>query len=228
MIKKSPGIYLITCSPPNRLPLYYVGQSVNLHNRQREHFSELKRDDHNNPYMQSLWKMYGAESFKFEVLEVCERDDLDDREQWWLDHMHGYRRCLNLAKDAASPNRGKPIPPDVRAKIGAAQRGKIISYEQRKAISASLKGRKQSAEFSAKLSAAFKGRVLTAEHRSKLSVKNGKLLRQHILMMAHASRFKASMQPTKLASQEAMFLWRVAASSRSTKATAGNFQRLAN
>ena len=165
---KSSGIYLITCKPEGRLPLYYVGQSVDLAFRKSEHFSDLKNNKHNNKRMQACWNKFGKSTFSFEVLCECCHEDLDEIEQWFLDEIHGYRRVMNLAKEVNTPNRGRITPPDVRKKISEATKGRVVPPERRKLIAEKLRGRKLTPEQCAKISAKFKGRIFSDEHRKKL------------------------------------------------------------
>jgi hypothetical protein len=46
---------------------------------------ELRGNRHPNRHLQSAWNKYGAQAFKFEVLEIVPKDRLTAREQYWLD-----------------------------------------------------------------------------------------------------------------------------------------------
>lgn len=84
------GIYQITCSVSNKI---YIGSSVNVKKRWRDHRSALRKKSHVNPHLQSAWCKYGEESFVFELVEeVSKNDHLLEREQWWLDRTKSYDR----------------------------------------------------------------------------------------------------------------------------------------
>ena len=47
----------------------YIGQTNDPEQRKRAHFGGLKRNKHENPYLQSAWNKYGEDSFYFEVID---------------------------------------------------------------------------------------------------------------------------------------------------------------
>ena len=63
------GIYLITCAATGD---QYVGRSADLETRWKVHQGSLALKKHQNSNIQALADKYGAESFTFEILEVCE------------------------------------------------------------------------------------------------------------------------------------------------------------
>lgn len=77
------GIYKIT----NRINgHYYIGQSVGVKKRFREHcFAAAHSDnkDHNSPIHRALAK-YGKDNFIFEIIEECSKEKLDKREIFWI------------------------------------------------------------------------------------------------------------------------------------------------
>jgi group I intron endonuclease len=155
---KTCGIYLIKCTRPDGLPLYYVGQAINIRDRWNEHKRDLRSGSHRNRHMQNVWRKYGESAFSLVVLDACAADDLDESEQWWLDEMHGYLRCMNIAKDVANPQRGIPISAENKAKIGAANRGKKRTDDMRQRLSAATQGRVYGAEVYQKIGAALRGK----------------------------------------------------------------------
>ncbi len=59
----------------------YIGQTVkSVERRWQAHRSMLKRNNHDNFYLQNAWNKYGEDSFVFKV--ICESDinSLDDIE----------------------------------------------------------------------------------------------------------------------------------------------------
>lgn len=63
----------------------YIGSSKQIHKRIREHFGELQRNVHDNPYLQKAYNKYGMESFEFGVLEETSIEDRLKIEQEYLD-----------------------------------------------------------------------------------------------------------------------------------------------
>lgn len=47
----------------------YIGSSVNLENRRREHLFYLRHSTHHSPYLQRVYDKYGESAFLFEVIE---------------------------------------------------------------------------------------------------------------------------------------------------------------
>ena len=63
------GIYRITCTANNKS---YIGSSVNILERWREHISHLRAGIHHSVYLQRCYNKYGEDSIKFEVLAILE------------------------------------------------------------------------------------------------------------------------------------------------------------
>lgn len=87
----------------------YVGQSVDMLRREREHFKRLRVGVHENSYLQNSFNKYGEENFKFEMLEEVEITFLRQREQHWIDLIGEY----NL-RDAGE---GCALRPEHKAKL---------------------------------------------------------------------------------------------------------------
>lgn len=80
-----PGIYAIVNT---RNQHTYVGQSKLLEQREAQHFRDLRRNKHHNPYLQNAFNKYGEAAFTFVVLEyVPAMHELDAREQYWIDEL---------------------------------------------------------------------------------------------------------------------------------------------
>ena len=68
------GIYMIRNTINDKL---YIGKSVDVKKRFREHKHELRLGRHHNVYLQNAWNKYGEGAFEFLVLEECDRDSLN-------------------------------------------------------------------------------------------------------------------------------------------------------
>ena len=62
----------------------YIGQSRNIYKRWYQHTYTLNSKQHRNSYLQRAWNKYGQDSFKFEVIDKCNIDTLDDKEQYYI------------------------------------------------------------------------------------------------------------------------------------------------
>lgn len=146
----------------------YIGQSVNIHNRWRQHKNELNSNMHFNDYLQKSWNKYGAENFRFYVLEYCDVDRLDNLEVYYinlyktLNRNHGY----NLTSGGSD---NKIYSNETRIRISNALKGHKVSLESRIKISKNhadvsgdkngMYGRRHSEEAKQRVGQANKGRV---------------------------------------------------------------------
>lgn len=87
------GIYMITNKINNKK---YIGQSSNIYQRWTHHKSDLNNNRHHNCHLQSSWNKYGKDNFDFTILEECEENKLDIREQYWIQKYDSYNTGYNL------------------------------------------------------------------------------------------------------------------------------------
>lgn len=81
MKEKICGIYCIENIIDNKR---YIGQSVDIRQRFRNHKSNLRNNKHSNTHLQGAWNLYKEENFIFYVVEVCDKCDLDYKEQYYI------------------------------------------------------------------------------------------------------------------------------------------------
>lgn len=77
------GIYKIKCTKNKKI---YVGHSKNIEKRIKHHINSLIRGNHDNSYLQNAFKKYGEEFFEFKILELCEHENIIDREYFWINY----------------------------------------------------------------------------------------------------------------------------------------------
>lgn len=75
------GIYQIRNTADGKV---YVGLSVNIPKRWKDHKKTLRKGTHFNGYLQNAWTKYGESCFVFEVLQLAEEADLGSLEQYWI------------------------------------------------------------------------------------------------------------------------------------------------
>lgn len=77
----------------------YIGQSVNIERRYKDHIVRAKNNFINNTeYDSSLHKAmrkYGINNFSFEILEECEKIELNEKERYWIAHYNSYHKGYN-------------------------------------------------------------------------------------------------------------------------------------
>lgn len=144
------GVYLIVNTANGN---FYVGSSRDLPKRFSAHRRALETGRHEGPGLQAAWDKYGAEAFRFEVLEYCEPNRLIEVEQG---HIDGLRPRYNR-----NPIAGKPP-------------ATVYTDERRARVSAQFKGRRHTEETKRRMSEAAKGRVFSDDHRQKLIAANRK------------------------------------------------------
>lgn len=96
------GVYYIVEKTTNRI---YVGSSVNIKRRVKQHYSDLIGNLHKNSYLQRTWNKYGELSFVSGVLELVDRkENLLSSEQYWIDFFESASRedGFNLSPTAGS------------------------------------------------------------------------------------------------------------------------------
>jgi group I intron endonuclease len=81
----------------------YIGSSVNVELRWRQHMWACKRGEHRSEKMQRAYGKYGAK-FKFTILEECASDKLIRVEQQYMDL---YKPKYNTVLDAENPMRSE-------------------------------------------------------------------------------------------------------------------------
>ena len=176
------GIYAIINTVNSKR---YIGSSVDLEQRRKEHWRALMRGDHDNTHLQRSANKHGVGAFVFEVLETCGIDELISREQCYLDESQPEYNMLPRAHSML----GTRMSEAVKEKISRALRGRSSPMKgKRHTEAAKLKmsrsqkgnrhlwGHKHSLESRAKMSrshlgqpAPNKGQSHSAETRAKIS-----------------------------------------------------------
>jgi group I intron endonuclease len=76
----------------------YIGQSTNIVYRFYYHYGKLKKGVHPNTHLQASWNKYGEDNFEFSVIDECKKDQLNEREIFWIEvfnsFFHGYNQTL--------------------------------------------------------------------------------------------------------------------------------------
>jgi group I intron endonuclease len=125
-VKKYCGIY---CIQNKTTSMAYVGQSVDIVKRWSAHTTPGKKSSG----IQKAIKEAGIEAFHFFVLEICLREELNDREIHWIKTYD----CIHPKGYNGNSGGGAPTK---------------VSDEAKKKMSVSAKGKKLSEETKAKMS----------------------------------------------------------------------------
>lgn len=170
---KTCGIYSIKNKIDGKL---YIGKAVNIEGRFRTHISSLKKNKHDNDYLQNAWNKYGSESFEFSILEKCDKDSLNDREIFHISNLKTKRPGGYNLTDGGD---GITNPSDsTRKKISESMTGKKRSEESKRKQSESLMGHpgrrgwKQTSEAKRKISIKNTGQKRSDDFRKGVSERN--------------------------------------------------------
>lgn len=79
---------------------YYIGQSVQLHERILTHLSELKKNTHSNKKLQKAYNKYGVP--EVHILEYCSPEVLNSKEIFWIEEFNSYYEGFNNTKGGES------------------------------------------------------------------------------------------------------------------------------
>lgn len=95
----------------------YIGSSNDVKFRISTHKSRLKKGNHHSIKLQRAYNKYGLESFIFELIEICDIDDLLIREQHYINLFDSYNNGYNSTLIAGSPMLGKTQSIEAKNKI---------------------------------------------------------------------------------------------------------------
>ena len=151
MYKIISGIYEIRNIINNKK---YVGSAASIKSRWEKHRRTLRNNDHANPHLQNAWNKYGEFSFTYSILEVCPKNILIEREQYYIDLL-----CpeYNIRK-VASSNYGLKRTKEMNEKTSKSMKGKQNCL-----------GNKQSKETIEKRMLKIRGIKKTQEQREVIS-----------------------------------------------------------
>lgn len=99
------GVYKITNTKNGKV---YIGQSVDVKKRFKEHKRELRSNNHINCYLQDDWNIYGEKAFTFEVVQKCRSVHLDEIEQHLIkeydstNREKGYNRSAGCGRNLSA------------------------------------------------------------------------------------------------------------------------------
>lgn len=120
MAKERVGIYGIKNKISGK---YYVGKSVDVHKRLKDHGKRLKGGYHFNQKLQRAWAKYGGLNFEFMVLEHCQRDELNNKETSWIKKLDSRINGFNMT-DGGDGSQGRKQSKETKEKLRNAFLGK--------------------------------------------------------------------------------------------------------
>lgn len=173
MGKKPVGVYVISNPKTDET---YIGSGV-LHNRERDHFRQLKTGRHGNYKLQKAFNK-DPEGFEFHGAELETRNAALEIENALIEEHWGNPLLLNLAKDAKAPMQGRKMSDEVRRRMSESQQGHpgvrhtpetIEKIREAHRGNSYRSGKPHSEETKALLSKMVKERMTDPQHREKIS-----------------------------------------------------------
>ena len=158
----------------------YVGGTLNMYRRLREHKNELRKCKHGNSHLQNACNKHGENNLVFLPLLYCDPKNVLLYEQICID---GLRPEYNIALDASAPMKGHKHTEESRRKMSAFQSGRkrgAPSEETREKIRASNIGQVRSEETRKKNSAARLGKPQCGGVRFHSDATKLKMSQSHI------------------------------------------------
>lgn len=152
-----PAIYMIVNIYNDK---YYIGSAVDVRNRVNYHLSVLSRNVHHNGHLQRAWNLYGKHAFIYLILEKTTRENLEAKEQLWIDKLKASDpECGYNIRKQANSNQGYKFTEEAKRKIRAAKLGKPRSNETKEKLRIAAKNQirtKRTPETKLKMSEAAK------------------------------------------------------------------------
>ena len=148
----------------------YIGQTINLEDRKKRYRNGSCKGQ---ILIHRHIKKYGWDNLLFEVIEITEIDNLNDREMFWIDYYKSnYNRYklngLNLT-DGGEGAKGHITSETTKEKLRQHRLGKKLSDETKEKISATLKGNVMPKQTKEKIRQARIGKKHTIEIKEKIS-----------------------------------------------------------
>jgi group I intron endonuclease len=155
------GIYKIhSISKPERV---YIGSSVNITRRWREHILCLRKKNHESPKLQNHYNKHGEVDLQFSILLGCEKEDLLKIEQYFIDSYNPWFNTCRKASHSLGAKQSKTSNVLRSESMRLVWKNKVMTKEERRNRSESHKGNSNA-----------KGKKWSADSRDKMKGnKNG-------------------------------------------------------
>ena len=184
----------------------YVGQSIRVEYRLKQHMKGLAENKHSNEHLQRAYTLYGVDAFATEVLEVCSQEVLTEREQFWMD-FYCPTGLYNLAPAAGSVA-GYKFTETQRRSVSDANLKRFESEEAKRKHGESLKGNengragkgsKRTEQTKKNISDSLKGKKFSEAHlkamsESQMGKKRGPHSEEHRAKLSEAAKLRWSKQ----------------------------------
>ena len=159
-------IYKATCKTTG---LSYIGQTINLQSRIKQHWYDRK----DGTKFHTALLQYGRDDFEWSIIEECDESLLDERERYWIEYYNTYNEGYNTDKGGNYNSLNRNASED-RKQIGERTRNSLtgthLTEEHKRNVGIAnskamlgntngrgLKGKPKSEQARANMSTAHKG-----------------------------------------------------------------------
>lgn len=159
------GVYVIKNKINDKV---YIGSSINIKKRWKEHINSLQKKSHANFHLQRAWDTYGKEAFEFSIEEECKVENLLAVEQRWLDEYKSYNidNGYNICENAGN-TLGRKHTDESRKKISINHHDVIGKNNPMFGVPSPNSGKKHTTETKKKISDKLKGKKSWSEGKTK-------------------------------------------------------------
>lgn len=140
-LPETSGIYQIVNKTTEKR---YVGYASNIRQRLKGHISDLSLNKHPNDYLQKAWNKYGAEAFSSSVLEVCPKENLCLKEDYWVKVLKVCDKYFGYNIKNTDPKGLAGCAEETKVKLSIINKGQkpsALCIERRKQVQMSKEGR---------------------------------------------------------------------------------------
>ena len=175
----------------------YIGQSVDVERRFKEHKLQLNGNYHKNSHLQSAWNKYGAGVFEFKIIaEDIPIEELDDLERTFIGHYNTMSPNYGYNHEEGG-NKNKSVSPQTRKKMSESSSGENHHFYGIKGENHPMYGRHHSEETKRKMRESHIGKTHSEESKRKMSeIKTGN--NNHFYGRKHSEESKRKMRESHI------------------------------
>lgn len=162
------GVSGIYCAIHRATGLCYVGSSINIWKRYKEHLYKSRRGSMTR-FAVAL-RIFGETEFDFEVLERCPKESLLARERFYIVLLDAAELDGFNSRENPCATYDAKMSAITRARISASKKGLPRLPEHRRAQSIGQTGLKRSEEFKSRIRDALRGRPKSDSHRRNIAI----------------------------------------------------------